>query len=60
LQDLLDAMFDVRSVPLWLSSLLTCCFVASTVGTAMLVTDLGSVLHMIGGTVSSVTTLVKL
>jgi hypothetical protein len=28
-------------------------FVASTVGTAMLVTDHGAVLHMIGGTVSS-------
>jgi hypothetical protein len=53
LQDLLDATFDVRAVPLWLSSLLTVLFVASTVGTAMLVTDLGAVLHMIGGTVSS-------
>jgi hypothetical protein len=52
LQDLFDATFDVRTVPLWLSSLLTSLFVASTVGTAMLVTDLGSVLHMIGGTVS--------
>lgn len=53
LQDLLDATADVRVVPGWLSRLLTCLFVASTVGTAMLVTDLGAVLHMIGGTVSS-------
>jgi hypothetical protein len=36
LQDLLDATFDVRAVPLWLSSLLTVLFVVSTVGTAML------------------------
>lgn len=53
LQDLFDAVGNVRHVPRWLSSLLTCCFVASTVGTAMLVTDLGAVLHMIGGTVAA-------
>lgn len=52
-EDLLDATADVRVVPGWLSRLLTCLFVASTVGTAMLVTDLGAVLHMIGGTAAA-------
>ncbi|KAF6255255.1 transmembrane amino acid transporter protein-domain-containing protein [Scenedesmus sp. NREL 46B-D3] len=52
-EDLLDAALGVRVVPGWLSALLTCTFVASTVGTAVLVTDLGSVLHLIGGTAAA-------
>jgi hypothetical protein len=50
---LFDALADVRQLPKWLSVSLTTLFVASTVGTAMLVTDLGSVLHIVGGTAAA-------
>ncbi|KIY99600.1 AAAP family transporter: amino acid [Monoraphidium neglectum] len=52
-EDLFDALADVRQLPKWLSVSLTTLFVASTVGTAMLVTDLGSVLHIVGGTAAA-------
>eukprot|EP00878_Enallax_costatus_P031957 GHUV01035035.1.p1 GENE.GHUV01035035.1~~GHUV01035035.1.p1 ORF type:complete len:465 (+),score=99.11 GHUV01035035.1:975-2369(+) len=52
-EDLFNAVFNIVVLPRWLSALLTLSFVTSTVVTAMLVTDLGSVLHMIGGTVAS-------
>lgn len=50
LQDLLDAVSDIKSIPLWGSSLLTIVFVCSNVAMSLIVTDLGQVLHMIGGT----------
>lgn len=53
LQDLLDACFEIKEIPGWVSVLLTIAFVWSNVATALVVTDLGSVLHMIGGTAAS-------
>lgn len=53
LQDLFNAVLNIIVLPRWLSVALTLIFVGSTVVTAMLVTDLGSVLHLIGGTVAS-------
>lgn len=50
LQDLLDAVWNIRPIPQWASSLLTVVFVCSNVAMSLLVTDLGQVLHMIGGT----------
>ncbi|KAI8469768.1 MAG: transmembrane amino acid transporter protein-domain-containing protein [Monoraphidium minutum] len=52
-EDLLDSVADLRPLPGWLSSTLTTLFVASTVATAMVVTDLGSVLHIVGGTAAA-------
>ncbi|KAF6257139.1 transmembrane amino acid transporter protein-domain-containing protein [Scenedesmus sp. NREL 46B-D3] len=52
-EDLLDAVFDVKQIPGWLSAVLTIIFVCSNVLTSLVVTDLGQVLHMIGGTAAS-------
>lgn len=49
-QDLLDAVWNIKSIPQWASALLTCVFVCSNVAMSLVVTDLGQVLHMIGGT----------
>lgn len=49
-QDLLDAVWDIKSIPQWASALLTTVFVCSNVAMSLVVTDLGQVLHMIGGT----------
>lgn len=43
-------MWDIKSIPGWASALLTTLFVASNVATSLVVTDLGQVLHLIGGT----------
>jgi hypothetical protein len=43
-------VWDIKSIPLWGSSLLTIVFVCSNVAMSLIVTDLGQVLHMIGGT----------
>jgi hypothetical protein len=51
-QDLVDAVWNIKSIPQWASWVLTTVFVCSNVGTSLLVTDLGQVLHMIGGTVA--------
>lgn len=51
-QDMLDSVAGV-TIPRWASHLITVAFVGSTVATALVVTDLGSVLHMIGGTAAS-------
>lgn len=53
LQDLLDAVFNVKQIPGWLSAVITIVFVWSNVLTSLVVTDLGEVLHMIGGTAAS-------
>lgn len=53
LQDLLDACFDIKNIPTWVSVLITIVFVWSNVLTSLVVTDLGQVLHMIGGTAAS-------
>lgn len=53
MQDLLDALAGVRSIPLWASHTVTLVFVWSNVATSLTVSDLGSVLHMIGGTAAS-------
>jgi hypothetical protein len=53
IQDLLDAVFDVKHIPGWLSAVITVIFVWSNVLTSLVVTDLGEVLHMIGGTAAS-------
>jgi hypothetical protein len=52
-QDLLDAVFDIKHIPGWLSAVITVIFVWSNVLTSLVVTDLGEVLHMIGGTAAS-------
>jgi hypothetical protein len=52
-QDLLDSLAGVKDIPPWASRALTTLFVASTVGSAMAVTDLGSVLHIVGGTAAA-------
>lgn len=52
-EDLLHVMLDWTSIPFWLSALITLGYVVSTIAVAVLVQDLGSVLHMIGGTVAS-------
>jgi hypothetical protein len=49
-QDLLDATANIKQVPGWASALLTVLFVCTSVATSLVVTDLGSVLHIIGGT----------
>lgn len=46
-------MFDLKHIPDWVSALITVSFVWSTVATSLVVTDLGQVLHMIGGTAAS-------
>eukprot|EP00775_Hariotina_reticulata_P008954 gene8954-9130_t len=51
-EDMLDSLAGV-TIPRWVSHIITVAFVASTVATALVVTDLGSVLHMIGGTAAS-------
>lgn len=55
MQDFLDACFDIKreSIPHWVSILITVVFVGSNVVTSLFVTDLGQVLHMIGGTAAS-------
>ncbi len=52
-EDLLHALFNVNSVSPWLSALITVAFVSGTLSIALVVTDLGAVLHMIGGTAAS-------
>uniref|UniRef100_A0A383V4T9 Amino acid transporter transmembrane domain-containing protein n=1 Tax=Tetradesmus obliquus TaxID=3088 RepID=A0A383V4T9_TETOB len=52
-EDLLDAVFNVKQIPGWLSAVITIVFVWSNVLTSLVVTDLGEVLHMIGGTAAS-------
>lgn len=52
-EDLADAVADVKQVPAWASNTVTVLFVASAVATALVVTDLGAVLHLIGGTAAS-------
>jgi sodium-coupled neutral amino acid transporter 7/8 len=49
----LDAAFNVKHIPGWLSAIITVIFVCSNVLTSLVVTDLGEVLHMIGGTAAS-------
>lgn len=49
-QDLLDSTANIKSIPAWASAVLTVLFVGSNLAVSMVVTDLGSVLHMIGGT----------
>jgi hypothetical protein len=49
-QDLLDAAAGITSVPGWASACLTTLWVVSSVAVSLVVTDLGTVLHMIGGT----------
>ncbi|KAF8059975.1 slc38a7 [Scenedesmus sp. PABB004] len=49
-EDLLDAVAGVKTIPPWLSAVMTVVFVWSNVATAMVVRDLGEVLHIIGGT----------
>mgnify|MGYP001810249516 CR=1 FL=1 len=46
-------MFNVKQIPGWLSVVITIVFVWSNVLTSLVVTDLGEVLHMIGGTAAS-------
>lgn len=53
MQDLLDAVFNIKEMPRWVSMLITVVFVWSNVATSLVVTDLGQVLHMIGGTAAS-------
>eukprot|EP00879_Flechtneria_rotunda_P005871 GHRR01006177.1.p1 GENE.GHRR01006177.1~~GHRR01006177.1.p1 ORF type:complete len:198 (+),score=52.31 GHRR01006177.1:3314-3907(+) len=53
MQDLLDALFDVKSIPRHWSILATTAFVCSNVTTSLFVKDLGQVLHMLGGTAAS-------
>jgi hypothetical protein len=43
------AAFDVSGLPTWGSLLFTLCFVGGNVALALVVSDLGSVLHMVGG-----------
>lgn len=50
MQDLLDAVWNIKSIPQWTSSLISTVFVGSTVAMSLVVSDLGQVLHMIGGT----------
>jgi len=52
IQDMMDSVAGI-TIPRWASHIITVAFVASTVATALVVTDLGSVLHMIGGTAAS-------
>jgi sodium-coupled neutral amino acid transporter 7/8 len=53
--DLLSSLFNVapERVPPYVSVLYTVVFFAASLGTAMVVTDLGSVLHLIGGTAAT-------
>ena len=51
-EDLFTSAADVQ-VSGWPSAMLTTAFVASTVATAMVVTDLGSILHIVGGLAAS-------
>lgn len=51
--DMLDSLFDVSDSPRWASVLFTLLFFGGTLATAMVVTDLGSVLHLIGGTAAT-------
>ncbi len=46
----MDAVWDIKSIPQWASALMTTIFVCSNVAMSLVVTDLGQVLHMIGGT----------
>eukprot|EP00878_Enallax_costatus_P011109 GHUV01011602.1.p1 GENE.GHUV01011602.1~~GHUV01011602.1.p1 ORF type:complete len:461 (+),score=81.03 GHUV01011602.1:314-1696(+) len=54
-EDFLDACFEIRrgSIPRWVSIMITIVFVWSNVAMSLVVTDLGQVLHMIGGTAAS-------
>eukprot|EP00877_Chromochloris_zofingiensis_P003558 jgi/Chrzof1/13202/Cz07g24080.t1 len=52
-EDLLIAMFGFTVLPSWVSMLCTIVFVASSVAVSLVVSDLGSVLHLIGGTAAS-------
>lgn len=53
MQDLLDAAANVKVTPNWAEDMFTVAFVVSTLGTALVVTDLGEVLHLVGGTAAS-------
>ncbi|GBF99905.1 hypothetical protein Rsub_12813 [Raphidocelis subcapitata] len=48
--DLLHSLFDVERPPHWMEVAFTLVFVGGSLGTALVITDLGSVLHLIGGT----------
>ncbi|KAI8476075.1 MAG: AAAP aminoacid transporter 5 [Monoraphidium minutum] len=48
--DLMATVFNVNEVPRWGVVTFTLFFVGTTLGTALVVTNLGSVLHLIGGT----------
>ena len=51
--DLLASLFDVAAPPAWADPAFTLAFVLGSLATALAVTDLGAVLHLVGGTAAA-------
>jgi len=52
-QDLLSSLFNVAVVPGYVTVVFTLVFFCVSLAVSMVVTDLGSVLHLIGGTAAT-------
>jgi sodium-coupled neutral amino acid transporter 7/8 len=53
-EDLLRTLAGIEEIPKWISASITLAFVTITLLVALMVSDLGSVLHFVGGTAAAV------